>query len=651
VSTVNYQVGITAIATGALVPVDAANSNRFSAKSPAAVDFIADVVGYFRAPGGTIGDITAVSTGAGLSGGGTSGAVSLGIATAGVTAAMMASNGCTSGQILKYNGTNWACAADATGGGGGVTAVTASAPLASSGGTAPNITLTGAVAVANGGTGLTSLPTNGVLYGQGTGAVAATVGHPGEVLVGTATAPVWTGSPALLGNLGLSWSFGPGAGTITKGGANYIHNFGVDSTYMGVAAGNFAASGNGNNTGIGASSLANLQNGAYNTGVGSFALALNTTGSNNTAGGTYALRSNTAGSRNAAHGYATLYANTLGNDNTAIGYGALWNNTTAHNNTAVGSGALYTQSFTDANPAYVTNNTAVGFQALYSNQPGPLNSVNGKNNTGVGMEALYSNTGGTGNTALGQQALSWNQTGNLNTALGRGAGRTITGSNNIAIGADAGSGLETGNSNIHIGHTGYFYESNVMRLGDSAYQAKTYIAGIRGVTTSAANAIPVLIDANGQLGTASSSRRFKFDIADMDDTSSALMKLRPVTFRYRDDPSPGGPALQYGLIAEEVAEVLPELVARSADGRVETVMYQFLTPMLLNELHKQQRASAAQQAAIVAQGKELERLRAELAALRSTQEDVAALRAAMTELLRERAGGLARALTGGIDQR
>ncbi len=141
VSTVNYQVGITAIATGALVPVDAATNNRFSAKSPSTVDFIADVVGYFRAPGGTIGDITSVTAGAGLAGGGTTGDVTLSIASGGVTAAMMASNGCTSGQILKYNGTNWACAADATGGGGGVTSITAGTGL--TGGT---ITTTGTLA-------------------------------------------------------------------------------------------------------------------------------------------------------------------------------------------------------------------------------------------------------------------------------------------------------------------------------------------------------------------------------------------------------------------------------------------------------------------------------------------------------------------------
>ena len=122
------------------------------------------------------------------------------------------------------------------------------------------------------------------------------------------------------------------------------------------------------------------------------------------------------------------------------------------------------------------------------------------------------------------------------------------------------------------------------------------MAGIRGVTTVNADAVPVLIDSSGQLGTASSSRRYKFDIADIGDATDGLMRLRPVTFRYlaHGDNAP----LQYGLIAEEVDEVYPELVARNNDGQVETVMYQFLSPMLLNEVQKQHRQIEEQQKTI-----------------------------------------------------
>jgi len=170
VSTINYQSGITALANGAIVPVDGTNNDQFKAKSPAQVDFIADVVGYFRAPTG-FGDITAVNAGSGLSGGGASGSVTLSIASGGVTAAMLAGNGCANGQILKYNGTAWTCAADATGGGGTVTGVTASAPLASSGGATPNISLAS--------------------------------GSPGQVLANAGAGPTFTGSPYLGTSLGI----------------------------------------------------------------------------------------------------------------------------------------------------------------------------------------------------------------------------------------------------------------------------------------------------------------------------------------------------------------------------------------------------------------------------------------------------------------
>jgi Chaperone of endosialidase len=148
----------------------------------------------------------------------------------------------------------------------------------------------------------------------------------------------------------------------------------------------------------------------------------------------------------------------------------------------------------------------------------------------------------------------------------------------------AGSNIATGNYNIDIANPGVSDESNTIRVGD--VQTRTFIAGIRGVTT-AGSAIPVLIDSNGQLGTASSSRRYKFDISDMEHATDDLMRLRPVTFRYlaHGDNAP----LQYSLIAEEVADVYPDLVARNKDGEVETVMYQFLAPMLLNEVQKQRR--------------------------------------------------------------
>jgi hypothetical protein len=316
--------------------------------------------------------------------------------------------------------------------------------------------------------------------------------------------------------------------------------------------------------------------GTFNIGSGYQALYSNTTGYNNTANGGYALTSNTTGYSNTASGTVALNSNTTGNNNTASGFRALYYNTTGVYNTADGVYALF-------------NNTA-GYQ-----------------NTASGASALYGNTTGSANTASGESALHNNTTGN----------------NNIAVGYGAGNNLTTGDFNIDIGNWGAAAEGYTIRIGDS--QTRAFISGIRGVTTGAADAIPVIIDSFGQLGTASSSRRFKDDIADMSKASAALMKLRPVTFHYKSDQNPKGRTLQYGLIAEEVADVYPGLVAHSADGQIETVMYQFLPAMLLNEYQKQQRTIEAQAAMVKQQVARIEEQSLEIVALKQQAAKVAAL--------------------------
>lgn len=252
--------------------------------------------------------------------------------------------------------------------------------------------------------------------------------------------------------------------------------------------------------------------------------------------------------------------------------------------------------------------TAVGNYALALNQTGI-------ENVAVGESALFLNSGGNNNVGVGYGALIDNTNGNNNTAVGSGAlvgGQNTTGSSNTALGANAGANLITGSNNIYIANSGESSESGVTRIGAAGSQTKTFIAGIYGVHTSTANAVPVLIDSNGNLGTVSSSRRYKEDIQDMADASSGLMRLRPVTFRYKKALDDGSKPVQYGLIAEEVAEVYPDLVARSADGRIETVKYQVLDSMLLNELQKQNTTIAAQKERIHSLEERLARVEAAL---------------------------------------
>jgi hypothetical protein len=298
---------------------------------------------------------------------------------------------------------------------------------------------------------------------------------------------------------------------------------------------------------------------------------LNTTGSENTASGYQALNANTTGSENTASGYQALYANTTGYSNTASGANALYFNTTGYDNSGSGYDALYSNT-----TGY--DNTGSGYNALYSNTAGTYNSASG-------YSALHNNTTGTQNTASGAQALYANRTGGGNTASGLDAlYHNTSGHYNIAEGYKAGFNLTTGSNNIDIGNEGVAAETGVIRIGTqvpTALQTNTYIAGI--YTNTAVSGLTVVVDSNGQLGAVASSERFKIAIAPMGSNTAKLVQLRPVTFKLKTDPHG---ALRYGLIAEEVAKVYPELVIRNESGRIDGVRYDELAPMLLNEMQK-----------------------------------------------------------------
>jgi hypothetical protein len=277
-----------------------------------------------------------------------------------------------------------------------------------------------------------------------------------------------------------------------------------------------------------------------------------------------------------------LFAVTLGSmaalaqsANTATGYDALYSDTTGYYNTADGYEALALNTI----GGYVT---ATGALALYSN-------VSGGYDTATGYGALYSNTSGFYNTATGFDALLSNTTGSDNTATGFEAlFENTTGAHNIAIGYEAGYDNSNGASNnIDIGNPGTSSDSGTIRIGAGGTQTSFFVAGVDGVTVS--SGVEVFINSGGQLGTVNSSLRFKEDVHDMGDASSAILRLRPVTYRYKQPYADGSKPIDYGLIAEEVAEVYPDLVVKGADGKIQTVQYQKLTPMLLNELQKQHR--------------------------------------------------------------
>ena len=215
-----------------------------------------------------------------------------------------------------------------------------------------------------------------------------------------------------------------------------------------------------------------------------------------------------------------------------------------------------------------------------------LEENNAGDNTATGFQALRFNTTGSNNTATGFDALANNRTGHDNMAEGFQALLHSTGSNNIGLGSNAGANLTTGSNNIDIGANvpGNAGEANTIRIGKSGTQQKTFVAGIYGKTV--ASGVGVIINSNGQLGTMQSSARFKDDIKPMDEASEVLLKLKPVTFHYKEELDPEK-IPQFGLIAEEVEKVNPALVARDEDGKVATVRYEAVNAMLLNEFLKE----------------------------------------------------------------
>ena len=309
-----------------------------------------------------------------------------------------------------------------------------------------------------------------------------------------------------------------------------------------------------------------------------------------------ALQSNAA-SANTAHGAFALSSNTIGNQNTATGFNALGSNTTGSNNTATGFGALQNNK-ADAN-------TAHGANALFSN-------TGGIQNTATGFNALLSNTAGNHNTANGFNALQSNTTGNNNTAMRSGALnhsqpaaatrlRVKVRSNDHnrqqqhRVGLQAGANLTTGSNNIEIGNVGVAGDANMIRIGKQGTQTGTFVAGIFGSTV--ASGVGVIVNSSGQLGTVLSSERFKEAIKPMDKVSEAILSLQPVTFRYKQELDPNG-IPQFGLIAEQVEKVNPDLVVRGEDGKVTTVRYEAVNAMLLNEFLKEHRKVEEQEATI-----------------------------------------------------
>jgi hypothetical protein len=348
----------------------------------------------------------------------------------------------------------------------------------------------------------------------------------------------------------------------------------------------------------------------FNTADGDHALFNITTGVANTAVGWYSLFSNTDGTFNTAVGAGTLVLNVgdqttgEGVENTAVGTAGLLLNSTGARNTAVGSTAL-------ENNDTGSDNTAVGRQALLSNIGGSgntanghqalLNNIDGNSNTAFGRVALTNHTTGSFNTAIGNQALQAETSGDRNTAVGSVAlGANTTGSNNTAVGRHAGDAI-TGNGNVCIGES---------VAGEADVDNRTYIRNVNTDAVNGGGTDFVTVDlTTGRVGHLASSRRYKEDIKPMDKASEALYRLKPVSYRYKEDIDESQ-SLDYGLVAEDVAQVDPNLAIRDGNGQIESVRYMAVNAMLLNEFLKEHQTVQELKTTVAQQKKQIDALTA-----------------------------------------
>ena len=386
----------------------------------------------------------------------------------------------------------------------------------------------------------------------------------------------------------------------TAEGTNALRNLTTGVGNTGIGWRSLFANTTGNfNTAVGAGALV-LNNSDSNTAIGAAALLLNTSGILNTAVGVSALQNNTEASRNTAIGSAALSSNITGEFNTAIGESALASNTQGEGNIATGASAL--SSNTEGN-----YNTATGYRALLRNTTGTLNTANGKdalfnntegqNNTAAGFSALFNNTAGSANTAVGRDALFQNTTGTLNTAIGFGAlDSNTSGSSNIAVGVSAGVNVTTASGVICIYNAG----DNV---NNSCY--------IGNIWNQPGGTQAVYVNGQGKLGAQVSSQRFKDEIKPMDQASETIYGLKPVSFRYKREIEPTRP-LGFGLIAEDVAQVNPDLVMQDQSGEPYIVRYDAINAMLLNEFLKAHRKVEKLEATVMEQQKQIKVLTAGL---------------------------------------